>query len=807
MPGSSPSTPARRAFPSSHRSSHATPPHSPRSPVSPSQQHNPHTTYQSFADLPPSPNITHAHGLQRGAGGNATRNGSQGEGEERQDEQLDDHDEPLTNFKSVKKDHLSTADLLKMTVGLAGAQLCWTVEMAYGTPYLLSLGLSKQATSLVWMAGPLSGLIVQPVVGALSDSSPSRFRRRQYIVLSTLVILFSTLLISFAPPLASLIVSLLPGTAGDWDPANDARRKTVAIWLGVVGFYGLDFALNGLQASIRALVLDLSPTSQTSLSNAWLARQTHLANILGYTLGYFDLGHSRLFSFLRFLGGGQFRKLALTSCVVLVACVGVTCVSSEEEPREGEGERRESSWKQVKGVVGDVVRNVRELPKPVKRVCYVQFFAWTAWFPFLFYATTYITEVFHATQQTPSSPHSHFSSFASFTPSQPSSPPSSPSAPDVDPSTRLGSFALLLYALVSLLAGSLIPPLTTLCTTFTSLPSRVGPFGRRVLAGITPRRCWTVGLAWYAAAMAGTFWVRSVQGAVVVVAVAGVPWALTCWVPFALVMESIRELDQSSPPSSPSPLDSPSSSSFSALPTHSSSPRRSSASFPKRDFRTPFRAKANSLRQASFTFPSSAYHGSGSGNGNGEASTSSSPARGSPVRGEGGGGRADERSPLLANSGWRRKDSSANGYGGAEGEDGTMQRNKPSGGTLLGIHNLAIVLPQFFVALVASLIFKLTSSPPSSPSSTFSSLASPIPPSHTTAAIALGGGVVWVLRFGGLFALLGAFVSVSSWGGLVETRSEGEYKEWVAWGWEEWEAERRAVGEGGEGQEREEGET
>lgn len=33
----------------------------------------------------------------------------------------------------------------------------------YGTPYLISLDLSKQLTALVWLAGPLSGLLVQPV--------------------------------------------------------------------------------------------------------------------------------------------------------------------------------------------------------------------------------------------------------------------------------------------------------------------------------------------------------------------------------------------------------------------------------------------------------------------------------------------------------------------------------------------------------------------------------------------------------------------------------------------------------------------
>ena len=36
----------------------------------------------------------------------------------------------------------------------------------YGTPFLLTLGLSEQLTSLVWLAGPISGLIAQPLIGA-----------------------------------------------------------------------------------------------------------------------------------------------------------------------------------------------------------------------------------------------------------------------------------------------------------------------------------------------------------------------------------------------------------------------------------------------------------------------------------------------------------------------------------------------------------------------------------------------------------------------------------------------------------------
>lgn len=89
----------------------------------------------------------------------------------------------------------------------------------------------------------------------------------------------------------------------------------------------------------------------------------------------------------------------------------------------------------------------------------------------------------------------------------------------------------------------------------------------------------------------------------------------------------------------------------------------------------------------------------------------------------------------------------------------------PAGGTILGIHNLSIVAPQFFVAIVAALIFK------------FIQLAregnESLPPRGDGGGDGLSGtnDVVWVLRFGGLAAVGGAVMS--RW--VLKTRSEVAY--------------------------------
>lgn len=89
-------------------------------------------------------------------------------------------------------------------------------------------------------------------------------------------------------------------------------------------------------------------------------------------------------------------------------------------------------------------------------------------------------------------------------------------------------------------------------------------------------------------------------------------------------------------------------------------------------------------------------------------------------------------------------------------------KTHPTGGTILGIHNLSIVMPQFFVALIAALIFKLLGH------------NDPSDPSDPNAGGGLKNGnndVIWVLRFGGMMALLGAIVSRR----LIKTGSELAY--------------------------------
>lgn len=85
----------------------------------------------------------------------------------------------------------------------------------------------------MWIAGPLSGLIVQPVVGVIADESKSRWgRRRPLMVLGAAVVAVSLLTLGFTREIVGLVIS----------DDEAARRPTIV--LAVLSIYAVDFAIN-----------------------------------------------------------------------------------------------------------------------------------------------------------------------------------------------------------------------------------------------------------------------------------------------------------------------------------------------------------------------------------------------------------------------------------------------------------------------------------------------------------------------------------------------------------------------------------
>lgn len=88
-------------------------------------------------------------------------------------------------------------------------------------------------TSLVWIAGPLSGLIVQPIVGAIADESKSKWgRRRPFVMGGSLIAAFCLLVLGFTKEIVR------------WFIPDEEAAKTMTIVLAVFAIYAADFSIN-----------------------------------------------------------------------------------------------------------------------------------------------------------------------------------------------------------------------------------------------------------------------------------------------------------------------------------------------------------------------------------------------------------------------------------------------------------------------------------------------------------------------------------------------------------------------------------
>lgn len=146
-----------------------------------------------------------------------------------------------------------------------------------GTAELLLLGISERTVSLAWLAGPLSGLIVQPIVGHASDACTSSLgRRRPFLIAGTVFTSAALLLFSNAVQLSQWLV-----------PAQAAPR--LALMIAIFAFFLLDFSIQAIQAPLRALVTDVVPRRQRSLANAYIGVFTGLGNLIGGLLTALNL--------------------------------------------------------------------------------------------------------------------------------------------------------------------------------------------------------------------------------------------------------------------------------------------------------------------------------------------------------------------------------------------------------------------------------------------------------------------------------------------------------------------------------------
>ncbi|KAK4146171.1 major facilitator superfamily domain-containing protein [Dichotomopilus funicola] len=424
--------------------------------------------------------------------------------------------------------------LILLTIGIGGLQIAWSVEMSNGSPYLLSLGISKSLMALVWIAGPLSGTLVQPYVGMLSDNCRLRWgKRKPFMVGGSVATIISLMFLAWTKELVGGFLGLFGA-----DPASDGVKYSIIV-VAVLWVYVLDFAINTVQAAIRAFIVDCAPAHQQESANAMASRFIGIGNIAGYLAGYLDLP-----AVLWFLGDTQFKDLCVIASIALALTIILSCAFiHERDPRLEPPPSKNKPG--ATAFFRKIFTSVRRLPPQTMKVCQVQFCAWIGFFPMLFYTSEYIGEIYAE-------------------PYLEANPNMTPKELDklYEDATREGTFALLIFAVMGLLTNVFLPFL--IAPTYEAHPSGAASapgeapgllkdynneeskswLDYLVIPGFTLRRAWMLSQLLFTGSMLCTVFVRTVAAATVLIGLVGITWALTLWAPWAIISAEISRRDE-----------------------------------------------------------------------------------------------------------------------------------------------------------------------------------------------------------------------------------------------------------------------
>ena len=261
--------------------------------------------------------------------------------------------------------HLSFWQIWNMSFGFLGIQFGFALQGGFMSRIFQTLGAEKDALPLLWIAAPLTGLLVQPIVGYFSDRTwhPFLGRRRPYFLVGAV--------------LSSIALIFMPHSPTLWMAAG-------LLWV-------LDASINISMEPFRALVADKLPDRQRSygfvVQTLIIGIGTWVASNLPWLVTQMGVPNEA--------GPGVVPpsvKVAFSiGAFVFLASILVTVFTTREYP-PADLEQFERERKSGRGLVGEIVHNVANMPRQMFNIGVVQFFSWLAFFSMWSMATPGLTE-------------------------------------------------------------------------------------------------------------------------------------------------------------------------------------------------------------------------------------------------------------------------------------------------------------------------------------------------------------------------------------------------------------------------------
>ncbi len=267
-----------------------------------------------------------------------------------------------------------------MSFGFLGIQFGWGLQMANMSPIYEYLGARADQLAYLWLAAPITGLLVQPIIGHASDRTWGRLgRRRPYFLAGAI--------------LSSVALILMP--------------RSSALWMAAGLLWILDASINVSMEPFRAFVADLLPESQRTrgfvMQSFFIGLGAVFASAMPYILTHgFAISDS----------GGSASAIPYTvrlsfylGAIVFFGAVLYTILTTKEYPPEDleEFKRKKKGSAGLGSNVGEIVEAIRRMPRTMRQLAPVQFCTWLGLFcMWLFFGVAVARSVFGAA--TPQSP-------------------------------------------------------------------------------------------------------------------------------------------------------------------------------------------------------------------------------------------------------------------------------------------------------------------------------------------------------------------------------------------------------------------
>ena len=255
---------------------------------------------------------------------------------------------------------LSIPHLLGICCAMLSFQIAYTVEFSLGNPIMSRLGVPGWAQTIIWLCGPLSGFLVQPLIGFYSDIATFKMgRRRPFILIGSAGIGLGFVLMYFVEKLGDAMGS----SAG-------AKKSAKIVWF-IIALLITNVSINIIQGPSRTLVGDVVPMAQQKSANSMASLMLGVATVITNLLGGLDVAtktglskHGIYTEQLTFIAGG----------VLIVIGVVITMIVAKEEQLR-DPPKKQNPFKEIFAAA-------KAMPKPVLRIGILIMLSWMAYMPF-----------------------------------------------------------------------------------------------------------------------------------------------------------------------------------------------------------------------------------------------------------------------------------------------------------------------------------------------------------------------------------------------------------------------------------------